>query len=74
MQKGIKKTRVNISLADDELNALKNLASMHGETLAGKARQLVLRAMELEEDIKLVELADKRNREKNFVSEEDFWN
>ncbi len=73
MQKNVKKTRVNVSLTDGEFNALKNLAGKHGETLAGQARQFILKALEIEEDLTLAKLAKERDKEKDFVKEEDFW-
>lgn len=66
--------RVNITLDKSELFILSAFAKKKKSSLSSAAKQLILKALELEEDIYLSELAEKRlEQTKKWVSHKDAW-
>jgi len=68
------KTRVNLSLADVEIDFLSKIAKRDQMAVAAKARQLILIALETEEDVNLEEVAKKRDVVgAKYLSHGNFW-
>ncbi len=58
----IAKKRINVTLSDDNINFLSQIAKAEKKPTATKAREFLEMAMELHEDYALSKWADKRER------------
>ncbi len=67
------KNRINITVSSEIERALIALAKRDAVPLATKAREILEGGLELEEDMALVELIKKREREGKFLRHEDVW-
>ena len=69
------KERINITVDKDTSWAIKQLAKRDQVPASTKVRELVERALELEEDLICAEIADKRSKEKNvkYIPYEEVW-
>ena len=68
------KQRINISVDDKLARFLSTIAKRDNKPIATKARELIEHALEIEEDIYFSKIADARNKDKNFIEEDEFWN
>ena len=71
-----KNPRINVVLDQPLFNNVKFLAEKDGVSLSTKVRDLLKDAMEVQEDICLADIAEKREStldEKEIVSHEDTW-
>jgi hypothetical protein len=69
-----KNPRVNITLDKQHLGMLSTLAARDKKSVSATARDLVLKALELEEDLYFSRLAEKREAEtKKWLSHDDVW-
>lgn len=68
------KKRLNITLSDETRIYLKKLAVKDNVPEATKATELLLKALEIEEDAYFTNIADARAKKKStFISHESFW-
>jgi hypothetical protein len=68
------KHRVNLSVSSDLKQALQKLARRDRTSVAAKTLDLVNKALEIEEDAALLDLAKKRQKTKGtFVAHERAW-
>ena len=68
------KQRINITLNKDANQLLKTLAKRDGTPVSTKAAKLLEDALELEEDLALTAIADRRSKPKvKYVSHEQAW-
>jgi predicted DNA-binding protein len=69
------KQRINISVGKNTNWAIKQLAKRDQVPASTKVRELVERAIELEEDLIWAEIADRRSKDKNakYVDHDTFW-
>jgi len=70
------KPRINITVPQDVNRAIQKLARRDDASVAAKTLDLIKRALEMEEDIALLSLANKREKtlkEKSLLSHEDAW-
>lgn len=69
------KDRINITVGKDTSWAIKQLAKRDRVPASTKVRELVEKAIELEEDLIWAEIADKRAKEKNvkYIDHDTFW-
>ena len=66
--------RLNLTLDDEMMKMLKALAKKAHTSVASKAKELLVDALEVQEDIYFSELSDKRLKEnKKWHSHEDAW-
>ena len=68
------KQRINISVDDKLAKFLNKIAERDDKPVATKARELIECALEIEEDIYFSKIANERNKDKNFIAEDEFWN
>lgn len=69
-----KSPRINVTFEPAIAAILARLAKDRGQSVSGLARELVLEALELQEDIALSALAEKRERGKRkTISHEAAW-
>jgi predicted DNA-binding protein len=67
--------RVNLSLEIDVVNDLEMLAKTCNKSVATVAKELVIKALDLNEDIYLANLAEQLESENpETISHEEFWN
>ncbi|MEK7655657.1 MAG: hypothetical protein AAB386_03190 [Patescibacteria group bacterium] len=68
------KYRVNLSVSPDMRSALQSLAKRDRTSVASKALDLMRLALEIEEDVMLLNLAESREAKKGkYVSHEAAW-
>jgi hypothetical protein len=68
------KTRINVTPSDETYAMIKGLAERDGQSVATKAMDLLLFALELEEDSVLGQLASERDtKDATWISHEDTW-
>lgn len=67
------KTRINISVPKEVERALIALARRDAVPLATKAREVLEGGLELEEDMAIVDIIKKREKEGKFISHEEVW-
>ena len=68
------KQRINISVSDEIKSALIKIARRDHMPAATKAAHLITAALEIEEDIVLNEIAEKRDRkDAQFISHKKAW-
>jgi predicted DNA-binding protein len=67
--------RVNLSLEIDVVKDLEMLAKSSSKTVSTIAKELILKALDLNEDIHLANLAAQLESENpEIISHEEFWN
>lgn len=70
----ILKKRINLSVTDNLHRVLVMLAARDSMPTATKARNLLLKALELEEDIALEEIVSQRdNKSARYISHRSIW-
>ena len=70
----VKQKRVQISLSEDNLLVISALAEKHSQSIEETVKEMVLKALELEEDTYFSALAEKCEKEtKKWISHEDAW-
>lgn len=69
------KQRINITVDKDTGWALKQLAKINQVPVATKAAQMLRDALELQEDLILAEMVEKRAKDKNakYIDHDTFW-
>lgn len=68
------KTRINVTPSDETYVMIKGLAERDGQSIATKAMDLLLVALEFEEDRVLGQLAAERDtKDAAWISHEDVW-
>ena len=69
------KQRINITVDKDTNSIIKTLARRDNVSKSRKVMQLLFEALDLQEDLILAEIADKRRRDKNakYISHDVFW-
>ena len=67
------KHRINISVDKDLVDILGKVAKRDEKPLATKARELIERALEIEEDLYFSKIAAEREKKHDYVDEEEFW-
>lgn len=69
-----KKQRINISVSTYEMRVISNLARKDNMPKATKARELILKAIEIEEDLELERIAKIRDAENAMrISHKKMW-
>lgn len=69
-----KTPRLNITLDSENLGLLATLAGRNNKSLSATAKDLILQALELEEDLYLSKIAAERDKKgTKFISHEDAW-
>lgn len=68
------KVRVNLSFSREERDILKSLSRRDSMPLATKVKDLVNKAMEIEEDLALLKIVHEREGLKQkYIKHETFW-
>ncbi len=68
------KTRINVTPSDETYAMIKGLAERDGQSVATKAMDLLLFALDLEEDRVLSQIAAERDtKAATWISQEDVW-
>jgi len=65
--------RINLSVSKELYSLLNELAKKDHLPTARKTKELILKALETEEDVELEKIARERDKKSNFISHEKVW-